>query len=179
VTSPTSKCGKTATAVNLALSMARQPDRAILLVDLDLSKPKIANRLGLQCERGLASTLAGKTTLFQAITPVMIEKSRLLVLPAEAALPNSAECLASQQMGSILQELKAAYRSSIVIFNLAPILRSDDAIAGLPHMDCAVLVTALGVSAMSQVKACDKFLASTTVVRIIVNQAPEAKSGLR
>jgi protein-tyrosine kinase len=172
VTSPTSKCGKTATAVNLALSMARQPDRATILVDLDLSKPKVANCLGLKCDRGLASTLTGKTTLFEAITPVVIDKYRLLVLPAETALPNSPEWLASQQMSSILQELKASYRSAIVIFNLPPILRSDEAIAGLPHMDCVVLVTAIGVSALSQVRACDKFLASTAVVRIVVNQAP-------
>src|SRR6185295_6238473 len=45
VTSPTAGCGKTLTAINLAMSIARQPERAALLVDMDLRKPQVARRL--------------------------------------------------------------------------------------------------------------------------------------
>src|SRR5262249_37765589 len=41
VTSPTAGCGKTVTAINLALSIARQPERSALLVDLDFQKPQV------------------------------------------------------------------------------------------------------------------------------------------
>ncbi len=47
VTSPTPGCGKTLTAVNLAFSMARQPDQAVVLVDLDFQKPQVGNSLGV------------------------------------------------------------------------------------------------------------------------------------
>ena len=47
VTSPTPGCGKTVTATNLALSIARLPDHLVVLVDLDLQKPQIANSLGI------------------------------------------------------------------------------------------------------------------------------------
>jgi protein-tyrosine kinase len=171
VASPTSNCGRTATAINLALSMARQPGRSIVLVDLNLSKPKIANCLGLHCDRGLVSTLSGRTTLSEAVISVTVGKYRLLTLPCEAAMPNSSEWLGSRAMSSILQELKASYRSSIVIFDLPPILGSDDAISVLPHMDCALFVTAVGVSTLSEVKTCDEYLRSTQVVRIVVNKA--------
>jgi Mrp family chromosome partitioning ATPase len=174
VTSPTSKCQRTATAINLALSVARQPGRSILLVDMDLSKPKIANRLGLRCNKGLVSTLLGRTTLSEAIIPVTIGKYRLLVLPSEAAISNSSEWLASRAMSAVLQELRTSYRSSIVILDLPPILSGDDAISILPHMDCALFVTAIGVSTLSQVKACDEHLRATKVVRIIANKSRTA-----
>ena len=47
VTSPTPGCGKTLTAINLALSIARLPEQSVVLVDLDLQKPQVANSLGL------------------------------------------------------------------------------------------------------------------------------------
>ena len=47
ITSPTPGCGKTLTAINLAFSIARQPDQSVLLVDLDFQKPQVANSLGL------------------------------------------------------------------------------------------------------------------------------------
>ena len=57
VTSPTPACGKTLTTINLALSIARQPERSVLLVDVDIEKPQVANFLGLRCETGLLSVL--------------------------------------------------------------------------------------------------------------------------
>ena len=51
ITSPTPSCGKTFTAVNLALSMSRQAERQVFLADLDLRKPRVAASLGLKCKR--------------------------------------------------------------------------------------------------------------------------------
>src|SRR5215510_11748796 len=47
ITSPTAGCGKTVTAINLALSIARQPELSALLIDMDLPKPAVAKYLGL------------------------------------------------------------------------------------------------------------------------------------
>src|SRR5262249_33897264 len=52
VTSPTAGCGKTVTTVNLALSIARQPERSVLLVDMDLPRPHVASTLGVRCQHG-------------------------------------------------------------------------------------------------------------------------------
>ena len=67
VTSPTPSCGKTLTAVNLALSMARQPERQVFLVDLDLRKPNVASSLGLKCREGVVGVIEGRTELDGAI----------------------------------------------------------------------------------------------------------------
>ena len=54
ITSPTAGCGKTLTAINLALSVARQPECSALLVDMDLQKPQVARRLGIPMRDGPA-----------------------------------------------------------------------------------------------------------------------------
>ena len=52
VTSPTSGCGKTLVAVNLALSMARQSECQVCLVDLDLRRPQVATYSGIRISAG-------------------------------------------------------------------------------------------------------------------------------
>lgn len=175
-TSPTPGCRTAETAINLAISIARQPDRSVVLVDFDLSASEVANCLGLQCDAGVASVLLRSKALSDAVTPVMVGNYRLLVLANDAPIANSSEWLASRATISLLQELKAAFRSSILIFNIAPILPSDDAISILPQMDCAMLVTAAGVSRRSDVKACEKYLREIEVLRILVHGASSVGS---
>jgi protein-tyrosine kinase len=81
VTSPTAGCGKTTISVNLALSIARQPHRSVLLVDLDLQKPQVANTLGIKSEDGLLSVLEGKTRLQDALIRARFGQESFLVLP--------------------------------------------------------------------------------------------------
>jgi len=176
VTSPTPGCRATETAVNLAISIARQPDRSVVLVDFDLSESAVASCLGLKCDAGVASILLRSKPLSDALIPLVAGNYRLTVLPNDAPIPNSSEWLASRANASLLQELKAAFRSSILVFNVAPILPSDDAISILPQMDCALLVTAAGVTRRSEVKACEKYLRTVEVLRILVHGAPSLDS---
>ena len=67
VTSPTPGCGKTVTATNLALSIARQPGRSALLIDMDLQRPAVAKYLGIKCRHGLQGVLEGRTPMAEAI----------------------------------------------------------------------------------------------------------------
>ena len=83
VTSPTAGCGKTVTACNLALSIARLPERSVLLVDLDMRKPKVADYLGIKRDFGLLSVLQGRQNLSDTIVQVGIEREQFLVLPGE------------------------------------------------------------------------------------------------
>ena len=86
VTSATPACGKTVTACNLALSIARLPERSVLLVDLDFRKPKIADYLGLKKGPGILSVLDGRQTLREAVVQIGTSNDHLLVLPNESAM---------------------------------------------------------------------------------------------
>ena len=89
VTSPTPGCGKTVTAINLALSISRQPDRSVLLVDLDLQKPQhIATSMGLNCKSGVFGVLEGRTNLSNAIIPTRAGNCQVMVV-ANLEIPTS------------------------------------------------------------------------------------------
>ena len=106
ITSPTAGCGKSVTACNLAMSIARLPERSVLLVDMDLQKPKVAEYLGLDFQGGLLSVFEGRTTLLSKIVQVSIARNQMLVLPSEVCKSGSAEWMASQTMTTLLQTLK-------------------------------------------------------------------------
>jgi len=161
VTSPTAGCGKTVTACNLAMSIARLPERPVMLVDLDLRKPMVANYL--EERAGLAS----------AIQQARIGPSDFLVLPGSVASSGSSEWMASQTMGALLQTIKRDFRSRIVIFDLPPMLLGDDVISILPRMDAVLLVAGVGSTSVSDIKECQKHLQRTPVVRVVVNKATE------
>ena len=173
VTSPTPGCGKTLSSINLALSIARQPEKSVLLVDMDLEKPQVAKCLGLQCKTGLLSVLEGRTTLQNALVRASVGSYKLMVLPCEASTTHSSDYMTSRAMSTMLQEIKNEDRSRIVIFDLPPILAGDNVISILPQMDCVLFVTAIGTSTVSEIKECNKHLQSSAVVRVVLNKASE------
>jgi Mrp family chromosome partitioning ATPase len=175
VTSPTPGCGKTVTAVNLALSIARQPDRSVLLVDLDFQKPKVASSLGFEFTYDVSSVLEGRSRLPEAIIHARIDDQRLMVLPA-ASRSRSSELMGSRAMRAMFQDFRSSYSSQIVLVDLPPILSSDDVISVLPQVDCLLLVVGVGTSKVSDIEECNKHLQSTEVIRVVVNKAPEASA---
>jgi protein-tyrosine kinase len=174
ITSPTPGCGKTVTAINLALSISRQPDRSVLLVDLDLQKPQhIATSMGLKCTSGVFSVLEGRTNLSNAIVPTRAANCQVMVLPTEKSTSDSSAWMVSREMSAMLQEIKRDYRSHIVVVDLPPMLASDDVIALMPQLDCILLVAAVGKSTVSEIEECNAHLQSAEVVRLVLNKVPE------
>ena len=173
ITSPTSGCGKTVTAINLALSIARQPERSALLVDMDLQRPTVANYLGLKCRDGLRGVLEERIALPKAIVRAHVDGSELMVLPSESSTVHSSELMGTRAMNTMLQDIRGAFRSRIVIFDMPPLLQGDEVLALLPRIDCVLLVTAAGVSTQQQIIECNKHLQSTEVVRLVLNKANE------
>jgi Mrp family chromosome partitioning ATPase len=176
ITSPTAGCGKTLTAINLALSIARQPERSVVLVDMDLQKPHVTKSLGLKCHEGVLGVLQGQSTLAGAVIQARVDNCQMLVLPAEAATSNSSEWMASHAMSSMLQDIRRSYPSRILILDLPPLLSSDDVIAVVPQVDCVLLVAAVGTSTVSEIKQCNRYLQSSDVVRVVVNKVEEPRT---
>jgi Mrp family chromosome partitioning ATPase len=174
ITSPTAGCGKTLTAINLALSIARQPERSALLVDMDLQKPQVALRLGVPCETGLLGVLQGHATLPEAMVNAHAGRHQLLVLPSERATADSSEWIASRAMQHLILEIRGSFRSSTIVLDMPPMLLGDDVIALLPQIDCVLLVTAAGTTTVAEVEECNKYLRSANVVRVAVNKIPES-----
>ena len=176
ITSPTPGCGKSLIAINLALSICRQPDRSVLLVDMDLRKPQVANYFGLNCNAGLISVLEGRTKLPNAVVQAHINNQRLFVLPCESATLSSSEWLASRPMSAVMRDIRQNFKGYTVILDLPPILPSDDVMMILPQIDCVLFVAGVGISTVSEIKECNKHLDSTSVLRVILNKSSDTQA---
>jgi protein-tyrosine kinase len=173
VTSPTSGCGKSVTACNLAMSIARLAERSVLLVDLDLHKPKVAEYLGISAQSGILSVLEGRTSVLNAIVRASVAQYQALVLPGQVCKAGAAEWMASQAMATTLQTLKREFRSHVIILDMPPVLVGDDVISILRQIDSILLITGIGTSTVPDIKECYKHLKSTPIVRVVVNKVSE------
>ena len=174
VTSPTPGCGKTLTATNLAFSIARQPDKSIVLVDLDLQKPQLANCLGVKpVGGGTLDLLQERAALSDVAIPVHAGNQRIVVLPT-VSTRQSSELMGSRAMTKLLQDLRMDYQ--IIVLDLPPMLLSDDVIALAPLLDCVLLVAAIGHSKESEVKGSIRHLQPSQLLRVVVNKSAEANA---
>lgn len=173
ITSATAGCGKSVTACNLALSIARLTERSVLLVDMDMKKPKVAEYLGLKKGDGMLSLLEGEASLSSVMVEASIARNKVLVIPGEVCKSGSSEWMASQNMATLLQTIKREFRSRLVIFDMPPMLIGDDVISILPQMDAVLLVAGVGTTSLSDIKQCHKHLKTTPVVRVVVNRVTE------
>jgi protein-tyrosine kinase len=174
VTSPTPSCGKTFTAINLALSMSRQRERQVLLADLDLRRPHVSNYLGIKCGgAGIVDVVEGGIQLQDAVVSAHAGDSKLEILPTTPA-SNPADMVGSSGMRTLLEQITRPSQSRVVIIDLPPLLIGHDAISILPHVDCVVVVAAVGTTKVSEIKECNRYLEATNVIKFVLNKVPES-----
>lgn len=130
--------GKTLVAANLAASLAMDINHTVLLADVDLRRPSLQSLFGLSCGLGLSDYLLRNATIPECLVSPGID--RLVLLPAGAAINNSSELLSSPMMLRLTKELKSRYSNRIVVYDLPPLLPSDDGAVLLEQIDASILV---------------------------------------
>ncbi|MCK5424801.1 MAG: CpsD/CapB family tyrosine-protein kinase [Emcibacter sp.] len=175
ITSPTPACGKTFVAINLAISIARQVDHTVLLADFDLKRSKISEYLGLPAEYSLRDYFEDKVALEDML--INPEIPHLVVLPNKEPDRHSAEILSSKKMKTLVGELKGRYDSRITIFDLPPVLSSDDTIAFLPHVDCVLLIVGNGMASKSDIDNSLRLLKPYNLLGTVLNKAETTWEG--
>jgi len=113
--------GKTFTALNLAMSMAMEMDRTVLLVDADVVRSDVSRVLGIEAVEGLTDYLSEEGVDLGDVL-VKTDVPKLTVLPAGRQHKNVTELFASQQMRRLADELSQRYADRIIIFDSAPLL---------------------------------------------------------
>lgn len=166
--------GKTLTAVNLASSVALDPRHTVLLVDADLRRPCLHRYFGISTEHGLADYLIDDKPIASCLVNPGVP--RLVLLPAGRALRESSEVLSSPKMARLAQELKARYPDRIVIYDLAPLLSSSDALTVLPYVEAILLVTQEGATRKGDVVRALELLQGFNVIGTVLNRSSEKMS---
>lgn len=177
VVSPSSDDGKSLVAVNLATSIAMEMNHTALLVDANMRRPSVHSYFGLSRKPGLAHHLVKNAPVETLLVNPGI--NRLLVMPAGAALQNSAELLASDKMQELVDQLKHRYAERIVIFDLPPLLHSADALAFLPFIDATLLVVGDGITARDEIQRAESLLANANLIGVTLNFSRERAANLR
>lgn len=168
VTSPTMGCGKTTTACNLAIGFARNRDMRTILMEFDLRRPNIANTLGLTPEADVSDVLNGSLSFGEQAQRY---SDNVAISAARRASDDPTSILLSKVTHSVLAEIEAAYQPDLMIFDLPPILVSDDTRAVLKDMDCALMVAKADFTTVSQLDACEREIAEhTNMVGVVLNQ---------
>lgn len=166
--------GKTLTAINLALSIAAEPNQFVALIDLDLRRPAVAQTLGLKLDRGLDSWFASSSPV-ERVCYGIEGIDRMLVLPTLMPVPGSSETLAGSGVKRLLSELKARDQSLLRILDLPPALLSDDVLMLSPLLDGVVIVTSEARTRRDDVVRVLELLSNTHVVGTVLNRSSESE----
>ena len=149
VTSTASEEGKSMTALNLAISLAKEQDHTVLLVDTDLRRPSVHRYLDITPEVGLVNCLRDNLPIEKALIKTGLGK--LVILPAGEALRDPLDLLASNRMKDIVRELKQRYPERYVIFDTPPAHPFADAGVLAGFLDATLFVVREGKASKADV----------------------------
>jgi len=169
VTSAYSGEGKTFSALNLALSIAVERDRRVLLVDADVVKPGLGAMLGVSGEKGLLDYLNGEVSSLADIL-LSTNVKNMTLLSAGKTHHLSHELLASNAMQDLARELAARYPDRIIIFDSPPLLITSEAKLLAQLVDQIVLVVEQDKTSQKAVKDAIATIDKEKITGLILNK---------
>jgi receptor protein-tyrosine kinase len=176
VTSPLANEGKTFCAINLAISMAMEMERTVLLVDADVAKPSVPSVLGLKIDRGLMDVLFQQgADLSDVLCRTNIDK--LTLLPAGKGRHQATEMLASDAMGALLMEMSERYSDRIIVFDSPPLLAASESSVLATRMGQIVMVVEAGKTTEAALKESLSRVESCRNVGLLLNKVEGAGLG--
>jgi receptor protein-tyrosine kinase len=167
--------GKTFISINLAISMAAELDRRVLLVDADVSKGDITGQLGILANRGL-SDLLHETNYLGEDAVLASNVERLSILPAGGNTDHIDELFASELMERICQHLAAADPDRIVIFDSPPLLATTEAAVLAKNMGQIVVVVEANKTPQDAVGQSVQLLEGCANVSLLLNKTTQRDS---
>lgn len=169
VTSPSAGDGKTLTALNLALTMAQEFHKRVLVVDADLRKGCLHRLLNLPASPGLCEVLTGEATLEEAL--VSLPDYHLTVLPAGGPTGQPAEMLGSAEMRRALDLLRTQYDR--ILLDTPPVLALADVGVLAPMADGVLMVVRAGRTSRPTIDRALQEVHSTPVVGLVLNDVED------
>lgn len=167
--------GKTFTAINLALSIALEKDKTVLLVDADVLRPNVMKTLELKNEHGLMEYLLGETG---NISEVMYKTNldNLRIIPAGKSHHLSTELLASERMFLAVEEFANRYTDRVVIVDTPPLLGINETAILANLAGQAVVVTEESKTKLIDIEQAVKQLNPRMAIGFIMNKSEKVNS---
>jgi protein-tyrosine kinase len=175
VTSAGPNDGKTLTALNLALSMAREKSREIILLDMDMRNPSVCRTLGVHPPHDLRNYLERGGDVRHLFFTV--GSDNLLIAGSTRPTQHASELLGSPRFEELLGTLRQGAVDPVVLIDLPPVLLTDDALVVAPKVDATLLVASEGVTGRADFTKALAMLAEFPMAGVVLNRASETTPG--
>jgi exopolysaccharide/PEP-CTERM locus tyrosine autokinase len=175
VTSALAGEGKSFTAINLAMSIAAELDRTVMLVDADVARPSVLRVLGLPPGAGLLELLEGKAQMSDVLLRTNVDKFTLL--PSGSPHPRATELLASDAMVRLLDDMATRYPDRIIIFDSPPLLLTTESRVLATHMGQIVVVVRADSTLQSTVEEALATIEACPVKMMLLNMVRNDSAG--
>ena len=160
--------GKTLTAINLALTFAKIHHQTVLLVDCDLRRQSIHQRLGIDSDYGLIDFFTADRSLKDLIIWPGIDK--LTLISGGKTITESAELMGSPKMKVMVEQMKNRYLDRYIFFDVPPVLSGADAIAFAPLVDAFIMVVEAGKTSRKDVEKSLESLPQEKFLGFVLNR---------
>jgi len=170
VTSTAPGEGKTFLSANLAMSIAMEIDRTVLLVDCDTVKFGVTGLFGVEGKLGLADLLV-RTNL--DLTDVLLETNidGLTILPSGERISNINELMASQRMARLLKDMASRYQNRVMILDSPPLLATTETSVLARLVGQIVIVVASGKTKQTDLITAIERLDPSKEIGVVLNQS--------
>jgi len=167
--SPHANCGKSTIAANLAFSLSRQRNLRSMVLDFDLRRSGLTKMLGQNCQYSMAEVLQGQASFAEHGRRYGTNVAFGFNSGTKVHTPS--EILQSPQTKEVLDEIDATYAPDVVLFDMPPMMSSDDNYGFLQNVDCALMLVAAERTSMSQIDVAERSVAElTNVMGIVLNK---------
>lgn len=173
VTSPAEGDGKSITSLNLALAMAQEFHRRVLMIDADLRNPSLHRLLGIPGQPGLSDVLLGDARLEDVM--VSVASHRLTVIPAGIQVDRPTELLGSAEMRQLVDTLRTQFDR--IVFDTPPASPLADVNVLAPIVDGVLLVVRAGFTQRPAIDRALEDIDPDRVMGLVLNDVAEADMG--
>ncbi|MFO7278075.1 MAG: CpsD/CapB family tyrosine-protein kinase [Pseudomonadota bacterium] len=171
ITSPGPGEGKSVTALNLALSIAREKNNNVFLIDLDMNNPSVCRYLGIEPPRGIVRFFTGEVEAEDVLFTIGID--RLVLAGGVETTAFSSELLASGRLELLLDTIRRIAHQPLVLLDLPPVLSTDDFLVTAPRVDATLLVIAEGRTRRDGLQRTLDLLSGFTLAGVMLNRSHE------
>ena len=177
ITSSTPNEGKTFISINLAMSVALEQDKTVLLIDADVLRPSLHRELEFENKKGLVEYLL---TEVDSLAEVIYNTSipNLKIIPAGKSHHLTNELLASKRMAQLAEQLAERYSDRLVIFDCPPILGVTETPVLSSLVGQAVVVVEESKTKVGDVKLAVSQLNEDIAIGCVMNKTIRSKKDI-
>lgn len=178
ITSPTSGCGKSFTAANLAMTLSRYENCRTILMDMDLRRPSLARYLGQTNVGSMGDMLRGDIPVTDHLKLIASQGTNighnLAIGLNDKPESYASELFQEPKTREVLDQMEAELAPDVILYDLPPALAQDDVISFRPYFDCVLMVLGGGMTTAKEVKEVNRRIGEDKpVLGVVLNKAED------